>query len=110
MPHAEILKGGDGPPAGPGPCRHRILNVSAQMFAEFLKGGIGSYEVAGHALPDDARIVDVVWDHAHEIINLKVESDSFPGVPEGGRIPELDSPGLRWAGAVKAVEAEASRN
>lgn len=79
------------------PRRYMLLSISGPMLAEFLKGGI-------------VRIVDVAWDLAHDVITLTVESDRFPRVPEGGPIPEMDSPLVRWAAAVKAVEAEASRN
>jgi hypothetical protein len=92
------------------PRRLKLLKVSGPMFIEFLRAGIHAYEVIDHALPDDARIVDMTHDfdhfnHQYGTVTLKVESEAYPPVPEGERIPELKSPIIRRLAPDPAYES-----
>lgn len=43
-------------------------------------------------IPDNARVVRVGYDVLTDDIVLILESQSFPGVPAGTVIPEMDTP------------------
>lgn len=90
-----------------GRVRYKLLRVTPEMFVALFHAGVHAYQIGDDALPDDARIVDVATGLPGWIM-FKVESASFPPVPEGSPIPEFGRICLRRVET--AAEAKASRN
>lgn len=64
----------------------KSVNVSAQVIGEILK------MAAQHALPIDAKVLRVNYDHLMNNFQLVVESNEFDDVPEGAMIPTHEPP------------------
>lgn len=68
---------------------YKRLQVSAEMFFSFFTAGKHldhGYEVTGDPLPSDARMINVRqgWP---DVIEILVESATFPNVKPGDEIP-----------------------
>jgi hypothetical protein len=66
----------------------RILRVSPELMAEFLKRPTPP-GLTAQGMPEDARIVDARWDWLRKCITLFVESASFEEAYEPDGDPPL---------------------
>jgi hypothetical protein len=60
----------------------RLWEVTAQFLVEAVKQPLGlprRFTVVQHALPDDARVVDIRWAGRHHLI-LELESATWTGI------------------------------
>jgi hypothetical protein len=69
--------------------RYKHIRVSNDLMPSFFTTGKKCFEVRG-GLPPDAEFVDSQYDVFHGRMILRFRSDSFPEVPDGHMIPEVD--------------------
>lgn len=68
------------------PGKKRIVRLSADLFIELLRDGTEHHFKMIRGLPEDSRIVDVRFDPVSHLVELYVESGTFPDLPEGAFI------------------------
>jgi hypothetical protein len=72
--------------------RARLL-VTPQLFVDLLKGtDPRTFGVVSNPLPDDARVVDVVYINSQGVVALEIESTEFNDVPDGKNSPFVTTP------------------
>lgn len=67
----------------------KILHVEPNDFFRMLKGLDGTTVFHQMGIPEDARLIGAHYDSIRSVMQLLIESDEFPGVPEGVVPPEL---------------------
>lgn len=78
------------------PQRLGILYIAPECLAHLL--GVGrAFRVVASGLPQDASVIRTFLDHTQPDVRLGlvVESEAFPFVPPGGRIPQLPETSLQ---------------
>jgi hypothetical protein len=65
------------------------LYVTGPALAEVFQEGVHSYAIVADPLPDDAQLLGVAHDLAHDILVLTFWSSVFPPVPDGLEPPAL---------------------
>jgi hypothetical protein len=76
--------------------KYKVLKVAPDLIVEICKSGVHQRTIE-NPLPADARLAgvgksEVLYDAHTASLCFVIESDSFPEVPEGARIPFLDLP------------------
>jgi hypothetical protein len=69
--------------------RVKILLISNILWPHLLMRDDTKWkcQTVMEGFPEDGRIVDANFDWFHDRVALKVESESFPEVSDGGEIP-----------------------
>ena len=70
--------------------RARVL-VHVDRFVEALKGDIDAVRVINHALPADARVVDVAYIASGRTIAIDLESETYNEMPPKAPHPPVVS-------------------
>lgn len=68
------------------PRRLKILRITDTCLLELLMQQAILAEVTEDSIPADTRIADVRWDGFRQCVELLLESDEFPEVPEGNAV------------------------
>lgn len=74
-------------------CHRRRIHISDELLLSVLVAGdhkYGSYHVIEHAIPDDAKIIDV--QHVGDVVEFLVESAEYSIVHVGNKIPIVYAP------------------
>lgn len=88
-----------------------ILRVSPQYIIDMSKGEgvVRGFTVSKNGLPDDAHLVGMWLSGPEAAVELVVESDSFPNLPEGEKLPELPSVEYRLLDRYELMKSEHAR-
>ncbi|MCK5217334.1 MAG: hypothetical protein KAJ93_06080 [Methanosarcinales archaeon] len=69
--------------------RLKIFRISSTYIIKLGQNGLKESRVVNDALPDDAHIVDVVWDGLNGCVDFIIHSESFEILPEAGQAYEV---------------------
>ena len=86
--------------------KRALLLISPALLVDLFKGGPArAFDVTTHALPEDARFVDVRYINSRGEIALEVESAAFNEVPHKAKQPpELSPPVCRIVSEEEMLE------
>ena len=72
--------------------RLKIFRISSTYIIKLGQNGLKQSRIVDDALPDDAHIVDVVWDGLNGVVDFIIHSESFEPIPEAGQTYEYITP------------------
>lgn len=76
--------------------KRAILLTNPELMVQLFKvGEPRMLDVFAHALPADAKVVDVRFINSRNEIAIELESETFNHVPENGQPPVLSAPQCR---------------